>query len=274
MRTQRPRPGPAYSPIGTHVFTSRTIWAESALGSAGHLISPAQPQGTRTFAIEACICCLSSTSGGMRDVPHIAARLRPPLSATPLMYLSDPDLEASPHDLCISPLRAPLHSIVEGDHGRWVVRALPDKSSREGSRPRAVVDHGGVDELLHGLLNVQEGRSLRGKEPLVAVADIEVGLQCREVQRDVPWSMRPVDQYQSTGLVANGGKFLDWQHQTRSGGDVRKGAETNLLLVAPHCSFHLRDDGSSRDVRHQRRDIDLHQRRLEPRAGRLVAPLA
>ena len=109
--------------------------------------------------------------------------------------------------------------------GRRIARALPavalgEATSRRRSPTRST---SGVDPVLVLRPRPEEPGALRRAEPLVAVARVDVGAERLQVERQLPGSVRAVDDREHAGLARRRADLRDREHERRRRGDVADG---------------------------------------------------
>ena len=130
----------------------------------------------------------------------------------------------------------------------------------------APADDRAVDALLMFRPHVQEARSLRRAQPLVAIARVEVRAERLEVERHVARGVCAVDDGREARVARTAHDLLDRQQQAGCGGDVRGVHDARPLGLARE---ELLDDVADRQ-RHLRSDVA----RARARADRLPRHVA
>ncbi len=120
---------------------------------------------------------------------------------------------------------------------------------------------------------MDEPAALRGRQPLVTIADVPVGVECRQVQGDLPRSMRPIHQNGNIGGVAKPDDALDRQHQA---GRIGCGGVRSCRFRASGPANGSRpaagrrdvvDDGEPGPLGDRLLDVLQNCRRFRPRKG-------
>ena len=104
-----------------------------------------------------------------------------------------------------------------------------------------------ANEGLVAKWNVKDGAAARNEEPFVAVRNEEIGIELREIERDVADAVCTIDYAQDAEMAACLGQGLEWHADSRHGGDGVEDTKTGIVagssLLFDACSERGCEEG-------------------------------